>query len=378
MAMAYANVNELKGSTMDGTAKNAANLRELLGEHPRKRLAHLPTPFEFSKNQIAGHRFFIKRDDCTGLALGGNKVRKLEYALGYAVAAGADTLLTASGVQSNHVRQTAAAAALCGIPFHAVVAAAPALQSFPADYLDSGNILVDHIYGAILHLAEHEDLLAEKAQELATHLTAAGNRVYTIPLGASDGIGSLGYVECALEILAQAAETGADISHVFVPTGSGGTHAGLLAGFRLAGSSIKVIGISVSDPAPTKIEKVSLALADIEKVLDRRIELSENDICVFDEYSGPGYAVPTAIGNDAVIQAARNHGVLLDPTYTGKAWSGMADLLENGRLGEVRDVVFLHTGGQVGLFANPRLLFQTERAAPELAPLYRSVAKTSG
>jgi D-cysteine desulfhydrase family pyridoxal phosphate-dependent enzyme len=359
---------------MPQTAPSIAELEEWLDSRPRFRLAHLPTPFEPAGVGIAGHRVFVKRDDCTGLALGGNKTRKLEFTIGDALQKGADTLLTASGVQSNHVRQTAAAAAMSGLAFHAAVAVAPLLSTYPASYLDSGNMLLDHIYGAQLHLAEAESLLEEKAEEIEAALRSQGASVYRIPLGASDGIGSLGYVGCALEILAQARANNADISHIFVPTGSGGTQAGLIAGFQLAGSDIEVIGLSVSDPAPLKVEKVETSLADIARVIGRAEPFPSAAIRVFDAFAGDGYAVPTQQANDAIIEAARTCGLLLDHVYTGKAWAGMQSLLVNGQLANVRDVAFIHTGGQAGLFAHPRLLFQTEHQAPDFARLYGAVS----
>ena len=353
---------------------NIDGLEHRLASVPRLPFAHLPTPLEPLLGELPGHggRLYVKRDDCTGLAMGGNKTRKLEYSLGHARAIGATALLTASGVQSNHVRQTAAAAARAGLPFHAVVA--PALAAFPRAHLESGNMLLDMLFGATLHLAADETEVDARLAEIADRLTAEGGTPYLIPLGASDGIGSLGYAACAAELLRQADALGLDLSHVFVPTGSGGTHGGLLAGLRLAGSRVAVVGISVSEPAEIKIAKVRASLEGVAEVLGMELDVPDAEIVVQDAYAGAGYAHPTAAANDWVRRVALTDGLLLDPVYTGKAFAGMADLLARDRLEGVRDVVFLHTGGTPALFADPRLLRTPEADAPEIARLYGAVA----
>lgn len=350
-----------------------AKVDQLLARQPRFPLATVPTPLDPLLAQLPGRhgRIFVKRDDCTGLALGGNKTRKLEYTLGHARSRGATALFTASGIQSNHVRQTAAAAARAGLPFHAVVA--PALPRFPRAHLESGNMLLDMLFGAELHLVEDETLAEAEMTCIAEALSAAGGRPYIIPLGASDGIGSLGYVRCAIELLDQVQMQGLDISHLFVATGSGGTHGGLLAGLRLAGSDMAVIGISVSEPSPLKQAKVRASIEGVAETLGVDLSIGDTDIVVHDAYAGAGYSHPTEAANDWVCAIARSDGLLLDPVYTGKAFAGMADLLGSDRLGEVRDVVFLHTGGAPALFADPRLLRTPEADAPGMAALYGAV-----
>lgn len=353
--------------------EQANEVRDRLALRPRFKLAALPTPLDPLLGEVPGHhgRIMIKRDDCTGLAMGGNKTRKLEWTLGHARDLGADALLTASGVQSNHVRQTAAAARRAGMAFHAVVA--PALPSFPRAHVESGNMLLDMLFGAQLHLVEDETLADAALATLAGQVGAQGGRPYLIPLGASDGIGSLGYVDCALELLRQADEAGLDLTHIFLPTGSGGTHGGLLAGLRLAGSQVAVVGISVSEPAPAKVAKVRASINGVAEVLGVDLAIPDAEIVVHDAYAGAGYAHPTAEANDWVRRIALSDGLLLDQVYTGKAFAGMADLLGRGRLDGVRDVVFLHTGGTPALFADPRLLRTPEADAPEVAELYRAV-----
>ncbi len=348
--------------------KQRNDLASRLSAIPRVALAHLPTPLEALSQPLAGRTVYIKRDDCTGLALGGNKTRKLQFTIADALAAGATTLLTTSGVQSNHVRQTAAAAARSGLGFHAVLA--PALDHFPHTHVDSGNVLLDCLYGAALHLADSEEAAEARLAGLRDELAANGERPYVVPLGASDGIGSLGYVECALELLDQIGTRGLDVSHIFVPTGSGGTHAGLVAGLRLAGSDIKVVGISVSDPAEIKRDKVLTALADVGRVLGYSDLAAEaQDIIIHDDYAGGGYSHPTTEANHWIRHIARSDGLLLDPVYTGKAFAGMADLLCGETLPDAREVIFIHTGGAPTLFADPALLSDVAQDAPALLPL---------
>lgn len=351
------------------------SLPKLLADIPRLPLAVLPTPLDPLLTPLPGDhgRVFVKRDDCTGLAMGGNKTRKLEFTLGHARHLAATVLLTASGVQSNHVRQTAAAAARAGMAFHAVVA--PALAHFPRAHLESGNMLLDMLLGAQLHLVEEESLAEAALARLADDLRAQGERPYIIPLGASDGIGSLGYVDCAFELLRQTADSGLDLSHVFVATGSGGTHGGLLAGLRLAGSRALVIGISVSEPSAAKVDKVRASISGVAEMLGVALDVADAEIVVHDAYAGEGYAHPTQAANDWVRRVARSDGLLLDQVYTGKAFAGMADLLGRNQLGSVRDVVFLHTGGTPALFADPRLLRTPELDAPEIARLYGAVTE---
>ena len=345
-----------------------------LARMPRFPLAALPTPLDVLLGEIPGPhaRIFVKRDDCTGLAMGGNKTRKLEYTLGHARELGATVLLTASGVQSNHVRQTAAAARRAGMAFHAVVA--PALRSFPRAHIESGNMLLDMLFGTQFHLVEDEVDADAALARVAKDLRAKGERPYIIPLGASDGIGSLGYVDCALELLCQADVQSLELSHVFLATGSGGTHGGLLAGLRLAGSEVSVVGVSVSEPAPAKIAKVRASIGGVAEVLGVELDIRDDEIIVHDAYAGAGYAHPTAEANGWVRRVALSDGLLLDPVYTGKAFAGMADLLARGQIDNVRDVVFLHTGGSPALFSDPGLLVQVDRDAPALEPLHRSAA----
>jgi len=324
-----------------------------LSRFPRVTLAHLPTPLEELEalGRELGTRLFVKRDDCTGLALGGNKTRKLEFTLGHALEEGADTIVTSGGLQSNHVRQTAAAAARLGLACHAVLD--NPLADPPPAYRESGNRLLDDVLGAIVHEAEAGEVETRIA-ELTAQLAAEGHTPYVVPLGASHGIGALGYVDCARELLEQCENANVQPSHVFLATGSAGTHGGLLAGLRLLGSPMQVIGIAVSEDAATKHAKVLDIANQVGEVLALDASpVSDSDVIVFDDYVGDGYGVKTPAADDAIVRLARKEGLLLDPVYTAKAMAGMLDLLATGRVGTVRDPLFLHTGGSPALFAYP-------------------------
>jgi L-cysteate sulfo-lyase len=326
-----------------------------LEDAPRVRFAHLPTPLEpmprLRAALGAAPRLFVKRDDCTGLAFGGNKTRKLEFTLGLALAQGCDVLITTGGTQSNHVRQTVAAAARCGLACHAVIA--NPLASPPGGYLTSGNLLLDQVMGAVIHEVIDDDALVQaKVRELEAGLRAEGRKPFIVPLGASDEVGSQGYVLCARELLQQCEDAAIDLSHVVLSTGSSGTHAGLLTGLRLAGSTVEVVGISSSEPALVKIDKVKgIARRLLVKLGEPEWDGFEDDVEVHDDYVGVGYGAETAAANAAIRLVARTEGLLLDPVYTGKVMAGLIDQLARGRFDGARDVVFLHTGGAPALFA---------------------------
>lgn len=331
-----------------------------LSHFARVALGHFPTPlerlalFEPSIGGLRpGQRVLIKRDDCTGLAFGGNKVRKLEFALGQAAAQGVDTIVTCGAFQSNHVRQTAAAAVKLGLAFHGVVSC-PVADPAP-EMLSSGNRLLDVLLGATLHVAADDGAATTAlADELLQQLRAEGRRPLLVPVGASNGVGALGYVLCAQELLQQCADADVHPTHVVLATGSGGTHAGLLQGLRLFGSGAKVIGVSVSEPSGVKRAKVRRVLDELSEVLERSAPVvREEEIVVYDGYVGAGYAMTTPAANDAIRRVARTEGVLLDPVYTGKAMAGLIDLIAAGEFADARDIIFLHTGGTPALFAYP-------------------------
>jgi L-cysteate sulfo-lyase len=325
-----------------------------LSRFPRRRFAHLPTPLE-PMERLSGHlggpRLWIKRDDCTGLSGGGNKTRKLEFLLGDALDKGCDTLITQGATQSNHVRQTAAAAARFGLDCHALLEDRTGNNS--PDYTLNGNVLLDRLHGARLsRRAGGTDMNAEM-ETLAAELRAKGKKPYVIPGGGSNPVGALGYANCALELVAQANERGLKIDHVVHATGSAGTQAGFVAGLVAVNAQIPVLGIGVRAPKAKQEQSVfDLACRTAEHMGAPGIVKREHVVANCD-YVGPGYGLPTEGMIEAVKLLARLEGILLDPVYTGKGMDGMIDLVRKGFFAKDSDVVFLHTGGSAGLFAYP-------------------------
>jgi L-cysteate sulfo-lyase len=323
----------------------------MLGGFPRVSLAHLPTRLErlgsLSKH-LGGPDIWIKRDDCTGLATGGNKTRKLEFLMADALRRGADTVVTIGAVQSNHVRQTAAAAARLGLGCHAVLETE--VPCTEATYLASGNVLLDRLFGATLGYHEHGADMPAVAEAEAARLVREGRKPYLIPVGGSNALGALGYVDCATEIARQADEAGIAPDCLVHASGSAGTQAGLLAGFSALGQNLPVTGISVSSDEATQREKVRAVLDDTTELLGLD-ELPDSAVRVSDAHVGPGYGQPTAAMREAMALCARLEGLLLDPVYSGKAMAGLFAMIRSGELSARDTVVFLHTGGSAGLFA---------------------------
>ncbi|WP_028468189.1 D-cysteine desulfhydrase [Neptunomonas japonica] len=324
--------------------------------YPRMVIGHGPTPLEAMPrlSQALGCNLFIKRDDCTGLAGGGNKTRKLEYLLAAARDAGADTLVTIGGLQSNHARQTAAAAAKFGFACELVL---EDVEGTPKqDYYNNGNILLDKLFGATIHaVAEGVDSVAF-ADQLMARLIDAGKKPYLIPVGGSNEVGSLGYVRCANEILAQVAEQGISVDHIVLASGSAGTQAGLLAGLIAAGADIPVLGIAVS--RDTQAQQL-LVQALLEKTLQHMgldPALANGRVIADGGYYGAGYGITTPATIEAVKMCAEQEGVLLDPVYTGKGMAGLIDKCRTGAFPAKQNILFLHTGGSQGLFAYREVL----------------------
>ena len=314
-------------------------------------LCHQPTPLEEMPRLSAaldGPKFWIKRDDCTGLATGGNKTRKLEFLLADALQQGADMLVTQGAVQSNHVRQTAAAACKFGLDCHALLERR--VPDRAADYETTGNVLFDHIFGTTIEFRPPGLDMNAEARAVTEKFAANGRKPYFIPGGGSNEIGALGYVSCAYEMLAQFDAQGLDVGWIMLASGSAGTHAGLLAGLHAAGSDIPVMGISVRQPRERQIAAVhKLAAATAAQLTD--IPLSLDKTLIDDCYVGAGYGLPTEGTIAAINLIARKEGVLLDPVYSAKGLAGMIGLTEQKFFDRQKDVVFLHTGGAAALFA---------------------------
>ena len=314
-----------------------------MNDVPRLRFAHLPTPIEELKRlsaELGGPRIFVKRDDATGLALGGNKTRKLEFIVADALARGARTLVTAGAAQSNHCRQTAAAAARFGLSCVLVLnGSAPAVPS--------ANLLLDGLFGArIIWVADRRD--REKAQEDAFRdLEAKGEAPYSMPYGGSSPTGALGYAYAVEEVLAQ----GCDPDCFVFGTSSGGTHAGLVLGARVFGYRGKVLGISIDETEAWLKDRVSGLATEASVLMGQRIHFMPEEILADDSYCKAGYGVLTEAEREALRLFARTEGLLLDPVYTGRAAAGLIDLIRTGCFGRNESVLFWNTGGQPALFA---------------------------
>jgi D-cysteine desulfhydrase family pyridoxal phosphate-dependent enzyme len=308
-------------------------------------LALLPTPLhELPRLSAAlgGPRLLVKRDDLTGLAFGGNKTRKLAYLLADARAQGADVLITAGAVQSNHCRQTAAAAAWAGLDCVLVLRGdAPARAS--------ANLLLDGVLGARVRWAGAADR-ATVMQDVARELAAQGRRPYVIPYGGSNALGAAAYAHAMHELVAQLGDT--RVNHIVFASSSGGTQAGLVAGARSAGFRSQVLGISVDEPAAHLRAVVAGLATAVAELLGLGFGVMPEEVTVNDGYLGAGYAIMGAVEREAIALAARTEGLLVDPVYTGRALAGLIDLVRRGAFSRDETVLFWHTGGQPALFAD--------------------------
>lgn len=323
-----------------------------LSRFPRLSLARLPTPIEPLPRlsvHLGGPRLYVKRDDLTGLGLGGNKLRKLEFLLGEARTQGADTVLTVGALQSNHARQTAAACARLGLDCELILRRSSHVTEA---YLHGGNVLLDRLFGARLHVLAAQDSREDFMAMRAEALRGEGRRPYCIPVGGSCGLGNLGYVVCAGEIMAQSAASGVRFDAVVAATGSGGTQGGLVAGMLLEGGA-PVTGIAVEG---SRREQEALAAAqafEALRLLGRNHADVVEQVTVLEDFVGTGYARPTDSMREALSLAARFEGLVLDPVYTGKAFAGFIALARSGRYDKEQDLLFVHTGGTPGLFGYP-------------------------
>jgi len=331
-----------------------------LAEFPRTRLAHLPTPLEPLPRlgRSLGLDLSIKRDDCTGLALGGNKARQLEYYMGAAVAAGADSVLVTGAMQSNFVRATAAATARLGMTCHIQLE-----QRVPINapgYRRNGNVLLDRLLGATLHqlpFGEDETAADAALEAIADQLRGQGHRPYVIHLAAAHPpLGALGYVVAASELAAQFSDAEPP-GEIVIGSGSALTHVGLLFGLRWLGLDIPVRGICVRREAAAQTARVARRIDDLARLLNVTSPVRPHDIRLDDSAMAPGYGQFSAAVRHAVERTARLEGVLLDPVYSGKVMAGLFGLAERQALASAR-VLFWHTGGQPALFAYSDFFWQ--------------------
>ena len=322
-----------------------------LSEFPMVKLCHRPTALEPLKRLskiLGGPEIWIKRDDCTGLSTGGNKTRKLEYLVGDALKNDADTLVTQGAVQSNHARQTAAAAAKLGLKCHIL------LERRIPDKLDeyerTGNVFLDKIHGATVEFRESGIDMNAEGEAISKQLSENGAKPYFIPGGGSNAVGALGYVSCALELISQFNANSIKFDCLIHATGSTGTQAGLVSGLSALSSELPVLGISVRQNRERQIDAVwNLVKKTVEKL--KNIDIQRNKILVDDHYVGKGYAIPTDGTLEAIDLLAKTEGILLDPVYSGKAMAGLIDMVRKGDFKNNEKILFLHTGGSAALFA---------------------------
>jgi L-cysteate sulfo-lyase len=331
-----------------------------LARFPRVRLGHLPTPLEAMPNLtklLGGPKLYIKRDDCTGLSSGGNKTRKLEFLMADALQKGADTVITQGAIQSNHARQTAAAAAKLGMNCRILLENRTGSNS--PDYCGSGNVLLDHIHGAPTRTFPGGTDMNAAMENVAEEIRFEGGKPYIIVGGGSNAIGALGYVNCALELVAQANDMSLRIDHLVHATGSAGTQAGLVAGLEGLRSHIPVLGIGVRAARPAQEESVYKLACATADFMGMTGAVSRDRVVANTDYVGPGYGKPTDAMIEAINMLARTEGILLDPVYSGKGMAGLIDLIRKGHFKASENVVFLHTGGSVGLFGYNNLFDAT-------------------
>lgn len=341
----------------------------MLSAFPRARLAHVPTPLEALEalSQRLGHaRYFVKRDDCTGLAMGGNKARQLEFYLGEALAQRCDTVLSTGATQSNFLRMLAAAACKLGIECHLQLE--HRVDGMPEEYYGSGNVLLDKILGAHLHSypqGEDERGADTRLREIAEELRRRGRRPFVIALSPDNPPkAALGYVDAASELLEQSVNRGVEVHAVVVASGGAFTHTGLLVGLRALGSKARVHGICVRRDAKAQGERVFDMSRRLCEMLRRPGLIVRDDVHVDDAYLGPGYGRVNAATMEAIDMAARAEGLLLDPVYTGKSFAGLIGLARQGAFAREENVVFVHTGGTPALFAYRQALFAAGEAGP--------------
>ena len=328
----------------------------MLTDHlPRIRLGYLPTPLEELPRltqALGGPRLFIKRDDQTGLAGGGNKTRKLEFTVAEALRQGVDTLITVGGVLSNHCRQTAAAAARCGLRC-IVVLRGHAIAVW------TGNLLLDHLLGAQV-VFSGDRTREDVAEEVAKAQEADGHHPHVIPVGASNALGAVGFVAAIEELDSQLKERKLEADRIVFASSSYGTQAGLCVGAKAVGFTGQLSAIAIDSPR----DELQTQVAEIATATIRRLGLqmsfTREEVVAYDGYLGAGYAIMGEPEQEAISLMARCEGILLDPVYTGRAMAGLIDLIRKGEFGKDETIVFWHTGGSAALFAYAEQLLEGE------------------
>ena len=336
------------------------NENDPMAHFPRAILSHAPTPLESLHNIMrqSGHpHLYVKRDDTTGLAMGGNKARQLEYYFGAVLAEGADTVLITGAVQSNFVRQCAAAARKLGLACE--VQLEDRVQGMPAGQMEKGNALLDQILGVPIHrfeVGEDEDGADNNLELIADGIRARGGKPYVIHLGADHPpLGALGYIDSAREIIEQTNAIGIPLAAVVVGSGSAASHAGMLGGLRHYGVDAPVHGICVRRNAELQHARVLKRTLKLAEMLGKPNLITADDVITNDDFIGEGYGKPTPGTMIAIERAAREETLILDPVYSGKAFDGFLSLVDDHTLPRDGAVVYVHTGGTPGLFAYAHL-----------------------
>lgn len=319
-----------------------------MGDLKKLNLANLPTPIQKLTNisKELGVDIYIKRDDLTGGETSGNKIRKLEYTVAKAIDEGAQLLITCGGIQSNHCRATAAVAAKLGLRSHLVLRID---EEPPVE----GNYLLDKILGAeitFISRADYSKRRAEIMQNIKEEYEKQGIKAYVIPEGASDGIGNIGYLESVKEIKKQEEELGISFQTIVCAVGSGSTYGGLFLGTKLYDPEKTVLGFNVCDDEQYFLDVCTRICRETVELLGKNIEIKPEDMHIVDGHKGIGYAISTDEELDFLIKLAREEGLILDPVYTGKAFYGLYQEIKEGKLKDLGNVLFIHTGGVFGLF----------------------------
>jgi L-cysteate sulfo-lyase len=330
--------------------RGTANLKAMHIETlPRFPLAQLPTPIEKLERlsrELGGPKLLIKRDDQTGLALGGNKTRKLEFLVGQALEQGADTLVTAGAAQSNHCRQTAAAAVKAGLKCELILAG-------KKPELSNGNLLLDELLGAKCHWTERAQFPA-KLSELPGQLRAEGRKPYVIGVGGSNGVGATGYVLAMMELMEQLGATQHRVDHIVFASSSGGTQAGMMLGARVAEFGGQLHGVSIDKDDRERVsyeEEVAQIANECAQYIGSDVRLTRQHIEIISGYTGEGYGIVGNLEREAIRLMARSEGIILDPVYTGRAFGASVDLIRKGVFKRGETVLFWHTGGAPAVFA---------------------------
>ena len=328
----------------------AKELQMKVDKAPRVKLVHLPTPLEKMPNltkMLKGPQLWVKREDCTGLAFGGNKERKAEFAIGDALSKKADVIITTGPIQSNHSRATAAAARKMGLKVILVLT-----DEEPNIY--DGNLLLDHLLGAEIRFFEKKHSKIDRTQfmeNIAADLRKKGHSPYVIPAGASYPPGATAYVNAMLELLGQAQEKGFKIDWIVHGAGSGGTQAGLVLAKKALGSKVNVLGICAEPHLRDRLLDETVHIAnETAKLLDLKVAVKPEDVAITEDYAGEAYEKPTPEAIKAIKLAAQTEGILLDPIYTGRTMAALVNLIKKNHFEKSSNVVFMHTGGTPALF----------------------------